>query len=148
MVFPDRPEHDRRVARVSVVLRTAWESRRGRIINIASLGSFLAFHEVGAYCAAKAALVSLTRSLACEWARDGICVNAIAPEVFPSELNKEFILDAARGQEILTRTPMMRFGNPEELLGVAVLLASEGASFLTGQCIAVDGGYLASGVNS
>ncbi len=124
------------------------DSGRGRIINIASLGSFLAFHEVAAYCAAKAALVSLTRSLACEWARDGISVNAIAPGVFPSELNREFILDTARGQEILMRTPMKRFGNPEELVGVAVLLASDGASFLTGQCIAVDGGYLASGVNS
>jgi len=124
------------------------ESRRGRIINIASLGSFLAFHEVTAYCAAKAALLSLTRSLACEWARDGISVNAIAPGVFPSELNREIVIDTLRGQEILMRTPMKRFGSPDELVGVAVLLASDGASFLTGQCIAVDGGYLASGVNS
>ena len=123
-------------------------SGRGRIINMASLGSFLAFHQVAAYCAAKAGLLSLTRSLACEWARDGICVNAIAPGVFPSELNSEFVLDTPRGQEILLRTPMGRFGKPEELLGVAVLLASDSASFLTGQCIAVDGGYLASGVNS
>jgi NAD(P)-dependent dehydrogenase (short-subunit alcohol dehydrogenase family) len=124
------------------------ESGCGRIINIASLGSFLAFHEVAAYCAAKAALLSLTRSLACEWALDGISVNAIAPGVFPSELNREIVVDTLRGQEILVRTPMRRFGNPEELVGVAVLLASDGASFLTGQCIAVDGGYLASGVNS
>ena len=124
------------------------ESGRGRVINIASLGSFLAFHEVAAYCAAKAGLLSLTRSLACEWARDGISVNAIAPGVFPTELNSEFVLDTPRGQEILMRTPMRRFGNPEELVGVAVLLASDAASFLTGQCIAVDGGYLASGVNS
>lgn len=122
--------------------------RRGRIINVASLGSYLAFREVAAYCAAKAGLLSLTRSLACEWARDGICVNAIAPGVFPSELNAEFVLDTPRGQEILMRTPMGRFGNPEELVGVAVLLASDAASFLTGQCVAVDGGYLASGVNS
>ncbi len=123
-------------------------SGRGRIINIASLGSFLAFHEVAAYCAAKAGLVSLTRSLACEWARDAISVNAIAPGVFPSDLNSEIVLDTPRGQEILTRTPMRRFGRPDELVGVAVLLASDSASFLTGQCIAVDGGYLASGVNS
>lgn len=123
-------------------------SGRGRIVNIASLGSFLAFREVAAYCAAKAGLLSLTRSLACEWAPDGICVNAIAPGVFPTELNREFVLDSPRGQEILMRTPMRRFGRPEELVGVAVLLASDGASFLTGQCIAVDGGYLASGVNS
>jgi len=122
--------------------------RRGRIINVASLGSYLAFHQVAAYCAAKAGLVSLTRSLACEWAHDGICVNAIAPGVFPSELNAEFVLDTPRGQEILMRTPMGRFGNPDELVGVAVLLASDAASFLTGQCVAVDGGYLASGVNS
>jgi NAD(P)-dependent dehydrogenase (short-subunit alcohol dehydrogenase family) len=124
------------------------ESGRGRVINIASLGSFLAFHEVAAYCAAKAGLVSLTRSLGCEWARDRISVNAIAPGVFPTELNSEFVLDTPRGQEILMRTPMHRFGNPDELVGVTVLLASDAASFLTGQCIAVDGGYLASGVNS
>lgn len=123
-------------------------SGSGRIINLASLGSFLAFHQVAAYCASKAGLLSLTRSLACEWARDGICVNAIAPGVFPSELNKEFVLDTPRGHEILLRTPMRRFGKAEELVGVAVLLASDAASFLTGQCIAVDGGYLASGVNS
>jgi NAD(P)-dependent dehydrogenase (short-subunit alcohol dehydrogenase family) len=123
-------------------------NRRGRIVNVASLGSYLAFHHVAAYCAAKAGLVSLTRSLACEWARDGICVNAIAPGVFPSELNAEFVLDTPRGQEILMRTPMGRFGNPDELVGIAVLLASDAASFLTGQCVAVDGGYLASGVNS
>ncbi len=124
------------------------QSGRGRVINIASLGSFLAFHEVAAYCAAKAALLSLTRSLACEWAGDGISVNAIAPGVFPSDLNSEIVLDTPRGKEILTRTPMHRFGQPEELVGTAVLLASDGASFLTGQCVVVDGGYLASGVNS
>jgi NAD(P)-dependent dehydrogenase (short-subunit alcohol dehydrogenase family) len=124
------------------------ESGRGRVINIASLGSFLAFHEVAAYCASKAGVLSLTRSLACEWARDGISVNAIAPGVFPTDLNLELITDTPRGDEILMRTPMRRFGNPEELVGAAVLLASDGASFLTGQCIAVDGGYLASGVNA
>jgi len=123
-------------------------SGRGRVINIASLGSYLAFHEVAAYCASKSALLSLTRSLACEWARDGISVNAIAPGVFPTELNESIVNGTARGRELLMRTPMGRFGKPEELVGLAVLLASEGASFLTGQCIAVDGGYLASGVNS
>jgi NAD(P)-dependent dehydrogenase (short-subunit alcohol dehydrogenase family) len=123
-------------------------SGRGRVVNIASLSSFLAFHEVAAYSASKTALLSLTRSLACEWARDGISVNAIAPGVFPTELNREIILGTPRGSEMLMRTPMRRFGKPEELIGAAVLLASDGASFLTGQCIAVDGGYLASGVNS
>ena len=123
-------------------------SGRGRVINIASLGSFLAFHEVAAYCASKSGLLSLTRSLACEWACDGICVNAIAPGIFPTEMNREIIMDTPRGRELLMRTPMRRFGDPAELVGVAVLLASDAASFLTGQCIAVDGGYLASGVNS
>lgn len=123
-------------------------SGSGRVINIASLGSYLAFHEVAAYCAAKSALLSLTRSLACEWARDGISVNAIAPGVFPTQLNGSIVNGTPRGRELLMRTPMARFGRPEELVGTAVLLASDGASFLTGQCIAVDGGYLASGVNS
>jgi len=122
-------------------------SGRGRIINIASLGSFLAFHEVAAYAASKTALLSLTKSLACEWASDNICVNAIAPGVFPTELNRELILGTPRGKEMLMRTPMNRFGKAEELIGAAVLLASDGASFITGQCLAVDGGYLASGVN-
>ena len=124
------------------------ESGHGRIINIASLASFVAFHEVAAYCAAKGAIAALTRSLACEWACDGISVNAIAPGVFPTEMNTHIVCDTPRGRELLSRTPMGRFGKPEELVGTAVLLASDGASFLTGQCIVVDGGYLASGVNS
>ena len=122
-------------------------SGRGRIINIVSLGSFRAFHQVAAYCAAKSAVLSLTRGLGCEWAKDGIMVNAIAPGVFPTELNSKLIMGTPRGNEILMRTPMGRFGKPEELVGAAVLLASDGASFMTGECIAVDGGYLASGVN-
>ena len=123
-------------------------SGHGRIINIASLGSFVAFHEVAAYCAGKAALLSLTRSLACEWADCGISVNAIAPGVFPTELNEHLVSGTARGKELLMRTPMKRFGKPEELVGVATLLASDAVSFMTGQCITVDGGFLASGVNA
>ena len=123
-------------------------SGHGRVISIASLSSFVAFHEVAAYGAAKSALLSLTRNLACEWARDGISVNAIAPGVFPTEMNSHIIGGTERGRELLMRTPMSRFGNPEEIVGTAVLLASDGATYLTGQCIAVDGGFLASGVNS
>jgi len=122
-------------------------SGRGRIVNIASLGSFLAFHEVAAYCASKAAVLALTKNMACEWAKDGICVNAIVPGVFPTELTSKLIMDTPRGQELLMRTPMKRFGRPEELVGVAVLLSSAAASFITGTCISVDGGFLASGVN-
>ena len=121
---------------------------RGRVINIASLSSFLAFKDVAAYSATKTAVLSLTRSLACEWAADAICVNAIVPGVFPTEMNKSLIMGSERGKEMLMRTPMRRFGAAEELVGAAVLLASDGASFITGQTITVDGGYLASGVNS
>jgi len=123
------------------------KSGRGRIINIASLGSFLGFYQVAAYAAAKSAVLSLTRSLACEWAKEGVHVNAIVPGVFPTELNMGLIMGTPRGAEMLLRTPMGRFGQAEELLGAAILLSSDGASFITGQSIAVDGGYLASGVN-
>ena len=123
-------------------------SGAGRIVNIASLSSYAAFHEVAAYCASKSAVLSLTRSLACEWAQYSICVNAIAPGVFPTELNHALLNGSERGREILLRTPMRRFGHPRELVGAAVLLASDAASFITGQSIVVDGGYLASGVNS
>ena len=123
-------------------------SGAGRVINISSLSSYVAFHEVSAYCASKSAVLSLTRSLACEWAQYNICVNAIAPGVFPTELNQSLLDGSERGREILLRTPMRRFGHPRELVGAAVLLASGAASFITGQSIVVDGGYLASGVNS
>ncbi|MEO6334774.1 MAG: SDR family oxidoreductase [Pyrinomonadaceae bacterium] len=123
-------------------------SANGRIINIASLASFVAFHEVAAYGASKAAVLALTRSLGSEWAKDGINVNAIVPGVFPTELNAALLNGTERGREILMRTPMKRFGEAEEVTGAAVFLASNAASFITGQSIAVDGGYLASGVNS
>ena len=120
----------------------------GRIVNIASLNTFVALAEVTAYAASKAAVASLTRSLAVEWSRHGVLVNAIAPGVFRTALNAQLLDSTPRGKELLMRTPMGRFGKPEELIGAAVLLASDGASFITGQSIAVDGGYLASGVNS
>jgi len=123
-------------------------SGRGRIVNIASLNSFVSLNQVAAYAASKAALLGLTRSLAIEWARDNINVNAIAPGVFLTDLNRAFLESSDRGRELLMRTPMGRFGKSEELVGAAVLLASDAASFITGQCIAVDGGFLASGVNA
>ena len=118
----------------------------GRIIAIGSLSSFVGLHEVAAYVASKSAVAGLTRALAVEWAPHGVNVNAIAPGVFVTDLNRQ-ILGSARGQEILMRTPMRRFGNVEELVGAAVFLASDAASFVTGQLLVVDGGFLASGVN-
>ena len=119
----------------------------GRVVNVASLNSFVALTEVAAYAASKSGVVSLTRSLAVEWSKKGVTVNAIAPGVFRTALNADLLDNAPRGQELLMRTPMGRFGRTEELVGAAVYLCSDAASFVTGETLVIDGGFLASGVN-
>ncbi len=127
--------------------RAMIEKGYGRIVNTASLSSFVALYEVAAYSASKAAVAMLTKSLAIEWAKHGVCVNAIAPGVYRTELNASLLDGTARGKEFLLRTPMGRFGKLEELIGAVVFLSSDAASFVTGHVLAVDGGFLASGVN-
>ena len=119
----------------------------GRIINIASLSTFVALFEVAAYSASKAAVASLTKSLAIEWAARGVCVNAIAPGVFRTALNQKLLDESERGREFLLRTPMKGFGKVEELAGAAVFWLRTRRVLLTGEILVVDGGFLASGVN-
>lgn len=119
----------------------------GRIINIASLSTYVALLEVAAYGASKAAVGALTKSLAVEWGSRGVCVNAIAPGVFRTQLNTALLDGTERGRELKLRTPMKRFGDVEELVGAGIFLASEAASFVNGEILTVDGGFLASGVN-
>jgi NAD(P)-dependent dehydrogenase (short-subunit alcohol dehydrogenase family) len=123
------------------------ERRYGRIVNIGSLSSFVGLYEVAAYCASKGAIASLTKSLAVEWAKFGVCVNALVPGVLRTDMNAALLDGTERGREFLLRTPMQRFGNLDELAGATVLLASDAASFVTGHLLVVDGGILASGVN-
>jgi len=122
------------------------EQHSGSIVNVASLGSFVALTDAAAYCASKAGVVALTKSLAVEWATLGVRVNAIVPGNFQTALNAKALSDPARRETILRNTPMKRFGNVDELVGGAVYLASDSASFTTGSALVMDGGFLALGI--
>jgi NAD(P)-dependent dehydrogenase (short-subunit alcohol dehydrogenase family) len=119
---------------------------RGAIVNIASLNSFISLSEVLAYACSKSGVMGLTRGLANEWAQYGIRVNGIAPGVFPTDLNRPLIEGTPRGDWLKKHTPMGRFGDANELVGAAVYLISDAASYTTGETIIVDGGFLARGV--
>jgi len=129
-----------------MVGRVMRDQMYGRIINIASIGSFLSLHEVAPYCASKGAVAMLTRSLGAEWVKYNIAVNAIAPGVFETPLNRDVIHEPGRRASILSHTPMKRYGNLEEIQGVAIFLASDSASYVTAEIVCVDGGFMAQGI--
>lgn len=125
----------------AVAKTMAARGRGGRIINIASIASSVVLGQLSAYCASKAAIAHLTRALAVEWARHEIQVNAIAPGYIETDMNKDFFASAA-GQALIQRDiPQRRIGQPEDLDGALLLLASDASRFMTGAVIAVDGGH-------
>jgi len=127
--------------RVCVAARSKLAESGGSIINIASMLSIFGGGRVPAYSASKGGIVQLTRSLAVAWAPDRIRVNAIAPGWITTPLTDALRGDVRRSAELVARTPMGRWGKPEEVAGAALFLASEAASFITGAVIPVDGGY-------
>jgi NAD(P)-dependent dehydrogenase (short-subunit alcohol dehydrogenase family) len=129
-----------------MVGRVMRDQQYGRIINIASIASFVSAHEVAPYATSKGGVVQITRCLAAEWARYNITINSIAPGVFETDLNRDIINRPERKASIFSHTPMKRFGQVEEIKGAAIFLASDSASFVTGACIPVDGGFLIQGI--
>ena len=118
----------------------------GSIIHIASVASFQDLIEVTAYTSAKNALLGLTRSLATEWAKYNIRVNAIASGFVLTDMNRGLLVNTDRGRRVLERTPMARFGVPDEIAAAAVFLASPASSFITRHTLVAEGGFLACGV--
>ena len=122
------------------------QGQRGSIVNIASLNSFISLSEVLAYASSKSGVLGIIRGLANEWAQYGIRVNGVAPGVVPTDLNRKLIEGTPRGDWLKKHTPLDRFGTAEELVGAALFLISPSASYITGETIIVDGGFLARGV--
>jgi len=119
------------------------QQRRGKIINMVSVGAVVGFPRQIAYCATKGGIHQLTKVLAIEWARHNIQVNAIGPAYLETELTKAMRESKVISENLLQRTPMGRFGKPEEIVGAAIYLASDTSSYVTGQTLFVDGGWLA-----